>query len=97
MWARRGEFMAKIPSRRFPKSKRKIPSRKFPTSGRKIPSRQFAKGAATSSFPRLANASGDIPPDAEPRPEQLTNEQARQHRLASLLGRLKVVRPASRL
>jgi hypothetical protein len=38
--------MAKIPSRKFPKTKKKIPSRKFPKSQRKIPSRKFAKGTA---------------------------------------------------
>ena len=43
LWRLQVSYMAKIPSRKFPKIKKKIPSRKFPKSQRRIPSRKFAK------------------------------------------------------
>ena len=79
--------MAKIPSRKFPKTKKKIPSRKFPKSQRKIPSRKFAKA------PVAANKKQDAQvPLGRP-----TNEEERQARLATLTGQMKSVLPASKL
>jgi hypothetical protein len=79
--------MAKIPSRRFPKTKKKIPSRKFPKSQRKIPSRKFAK-------PPVAT---DKKQDAQVPLGRPTNEEERQVRLAALTGQMKSLRPASKL
>jgi hypothetical protein len=79
--------MAKIPSRKFPKTKKKIPSRKFPKSQRKIPSRKFSKApVAADKKPAVRVALG--------RP---TNEEERQVRVATLTGQMKTVLPASKI
>ena len=77
----------KIPSRKFPKTKKKIPSRKFPKSQRKIPSRKFAK----------APVAADEKPDAQVPLGRPTNEEERQVRVATLAGQMKSVLPASKL
>ncbi len=79
--------MAKIPSRKFPKTKKKIPSRKFPKSQRKIPSRKFAKAPAAADKRQNAQV-----PLGRP-----TNEEERQVRLATLTGQMKSLLPASKL
>ena len=79
--------MAKIPSRKFPKTKKKIPSRKFPKSQRKIPSRKFAQ----------ALVAADKQPDAQVPLGRPTNEEERQVRVATLADQIKSVLPASRL
>jgi hypothetical protein len=77
----------KIPSRKFPKTKKKIPSRKFPKSQRKIPSRKFAK----------APVAADKQSDPQAPVGRPTNEVERQARAATLAGQMKSVRPASKL
>jgi hypothetical protein len=79
--------MAKIPSRKFPKTKKKIPSRKFPKSQRKIPSRKFHKAPVVA----------DKQPDAQVPLGRPTNEEERQVRVATLAGQMKSVLPASEL
>ena len=79
--------MAKIPSRKFPKTKKKIPSRKFPKSQCKIPSRKFAK----------APVAANVKQDAQVPLGRPTNEEERQARLAALTGQMKSVLPASKL
>jgi hypothetical protein len=79
--------MAKIPSRKFPKTKKKIPSRKFPKSERKIPSKKFAKAAVVASKKQ----------DAQVPLGRLTNEEERQVWLVNLTGQMKSVLPASKL
>jgi hypothetical protein len=58
-------LMAKIPSRKFPTTKKKIASRKFPKSQRKIPSRKFARAPATEKH--VAQVLLDRPTDEESR------------------------------
>jgi hypothetical protein len=77
--------MAKIPSRKFSKTKKKIPSRKFPKSQRKIPSRKFAQVVA------------DKKPDAQVALGRPTNEEERQVRVAILTAKMKSVLGASKV
>ena len=77
----------KIPSRKFPKTKKKIPSRKFPKSQRKIPSRKFTP----------APVEADKQPDAQVPLGRPTNEEERQVRVAALAGQIQSVLPASKL
>jgi len=79
--------MVKIPSRKFPKTKKKIPSRKFSKSQRKIPSRKFAK----------APVEADKKQDAQVPLGRPTNAEERQVRVATLIGQMKSVLPASHL
>ena len=89
--------MAKIPSRKFPKTKRKIPSRKFAKSQSKIPSRKFAKGTARIASRGFAKAPAKEKQVAQVRLDRPTNEMARQDRLATLMCQVKSLRPASNL
>ena len=73
----------KIPSTKFPTTKKKIPSRKFPKSKTKIPSRKFAKAPKAASEEPVAPVLPDRP----------ANEEARQDRLITLKGKLKSLTP----
>jgi hypothetical protein len=91
--------MAKIPSRKFSKTKKKIPSRKFPKSRSKIPSRKFAKGTA-----KIASRKFSKPPVAsnEKQATQVhldrqADEKARRDRLATLKGQTSALKSASEL
>lgn len=82
--------MAKIPSRKIPKTKRKIASSKFPKSQSKIPSRQFAEGTAkipSRKFSKASNAEREKP-GAKTLPDRPANEIAREVRVATLKGKL---------
>jgi hypothetical protein len=89
--------MAKIPSRKFPKTKRKIPSRKFPKSQSKIPSRKFAKGTAQIASRGFAKAPAKEKKAAPARLDRPPTEKARQDRVATLMCQVKSLRPASEL
>jgi len=91
--------MAKIPSRKFSNNKKKIPSRKFPNSQSKIPSKKFAKGTATIASRKFSKApvATNKKQDAQVRLDRPTNEKARQARLATLMGQMKSLLPASNL
>jgi hypothetical protein len=93
----RVSFMAKIPSRKFPKTKRKIPSRKFPKVQRKIPSRKFAQGTVklqSRPFPKPPLAA-DKKPTAQVPLGRPINDEERQARLAALATQTQSLRPAS--
>ena len=79
--------MAKIPSRKSPKTKKTIPSKRFPKSERKIPSRKFAKAPVTANKKQDAQVSLGRP----------TNEEERRIRLATLTNQMKLVLRASQL
>ena len=55
----------KIPSSKFPTTKKKIPSRKFPKSKTKIPSRKFAKAPKAASEEPVAPVLPDRPANEE--------------------------------
>ena len=80
-----GMTMAKIPSRKFPTTKKKIASRKFPKSQRKIASRKFAKAPAKEK------------PKPQVLPARPTDEQSRQERLTTLRSQTKALKSASEL
>lgn len=102
--------MAKIPSRGFSKAKKKIPSRAFAKSKTKIPSRPFAKSNAKIASRPFGNGTAKIasrkpspagaakiksdPPIRLDRP---TDVEARQDRVAALVGQVKALLPASNI
>jgi hypothetical protein len=89
--------MAKIPSRKFPTTKKKIASRKFPKSQSKIPSRRIGKGTGKIASRKFAKA----PAKEKPKPQVLldrpTDDQSRQDRLTTLKGQTKALKSASEL
>jgi hypothetical protein len=89
--------MAKIPSRKLPKTKRKIPSRKFAKSQSKIVSRGFAKGTAKIASRGFAKAPAKEKKAARVRLDRPPTRKARQDRVATLIGQVKSLRPASDL
>ena len=89
--------MAKIPSRKFSKTKKKIPSRPFPKSQRKIPSRKFAKGTAKIASRKFVKAPAIEKQTSSVHLDRPTNEEARQDRLETLKGQVKSLRSASDL
>ena len=89
--------MAKIPSRKFPTTKRKIASRKFPKSQSKIPSRPFPKGTAKIASRPFPKAPAKEKPMPQVLPDRPTDEQSRQDRLATLRSQTKALKSASEL
>ncbi len=81
----------KIPSSKFPTTKKKIPSRKFPKSKTKIPSRKFSKGTAKIATRKSAKepAAASEKPVAPELLDRPANEEARQERLKALKRKLK--------
>lgn len=75
----------KIPTRKFPATKKKIPSSKFPETKRKIPSRKFPKAATSKK------------PDAPLLPDRPASEEARQDRLKTLKGKVKSLKRGSEI
>jgi len=84
--------MTKIPSSKFSSIKKKIPSSKFPKSQTKIPSRKFPKGTAKLASRKISQA----PKAASKKPDAPINEESHQERLATLKGKLKSMKPASK-
>lgn len=89
--------MAKIPSRKFSKTKQKIASRGFAKSQRKIASRGFAKGTAKIASRGFAKAPAIEKQAAPARIDRPTDEQSRVERLANLQVQVKALKPASGL
>ena len=93
----KGTLMAKIPSRKFPKTKKKIASRPFPKSKSKIPSRKFAKGTAKIASRKFSKALAKEKHAVPVCLDRPTSERARQDRLATLMGQVESLRSASDL
>jgi hypothetical protein len=89
--------MAKIPSRKFPTTKKKIPSRKFPKSQSKIPSRKFAKGTAKIASRKFAKAPAKEKQAAQVCLDRPTDKKSRQERVDALKSQVKLLLPASEL
>jgi hypothetical protein len=79
-------YMAKIPSKKFPTTKRKIPSSTFPKTQSKIPSRKIAKGTGKILSRKSAEGQKPEPMGLLERP---ADENARQDRIADLKAKLK--------
>ena len=92
MAAKRKHDMAKIPSSKFPKKSSKMPSSKFPKSQSKIPSKKFPKGTTKLAPRKISKASAT----ASKKPDTPTNEESDQDRLATLKGKLKSMKTASK-
>jgi len=88
--------MAKIPSRKFPKTTKKIASRPFPKSKTKIPSRKFAKGTAKIASRQFSKAPA-VAKAAPVRLDRPANEEARRDRVAALISEVKSLRSAGNL
>ena len=84
--------MAKIPSSKFPKKSSKMPSSKFPKSQSKIPSKRFPKGTAKLASRKISKASAT----ASKKPGAPVTEESHQTRLATLKGKLKSMKTASK-
>ena len=84
--------MAKIPSSKFPKKSSKMPSSKFPKSQSKIPSKRFPKGTAKLASRKISKASAT----ASKKPDAPVTEESHQDRLATLKGKLKSMKTASK-
>lgn len=87
--------MAKIPSRKFPKTKRKIASRKFPKSEGKIPSQGFAKGTAKTAARGFAKVAAKRKPAVQV--ERPTDAKEKQDRLAALREQTDALKSGSEL
>ncbi len=89
--------MAKIPSRKFSKTKQKMASRGFAKSKSKMASRGFAKGTAKIASRKHAPAPIKKKPVAPARLNPQTDEQSREDRLATLQNQVQALKPASDL
>ena len=89
--------MAKIPTRKFPTTKKKIASRGFPKSEGKIASRGFAKGAAKIASRKSPKAPTKKKQAAQALLDRPTDEKARQDRLLALMGQTKALKSGDEL
>jgi len=90
--------MAKIPSRKFPTTKKKIPSRKFPATQRKLSSGKLASQSTKIPSRKLAQAKKPQKKVVnEPAPlGHPTDEQARHEVVATLKSRTEALKAASK-
>jgi hypothetical protein len=90
--------MEKIPSRKFPTTKKKIPSRKFPTTKRKLPSGKLASQTTKIPSRKIAKAKkvtkkvvNGPAPVGHP-----TDEQARHDAVETLKSRTDALKVGSK-
>lgn len=87
--------MAKIPSRKFPSSKKKIASQKFPQGKRKIASKKLGEKTTKN----IAQETAENPETSTTKPDNSVpiNLKSRSERLAALMKQSKSLKPASEL